>query len=165
MDNQNNKPHETLAFKVGIIGKYWSKRPVFSINVDGETKFHGEVKNPSLWTLGVTEDDVVDYIEFTHTVEEGLDHYIEIRLENKDNGNDGDTVVDAEGKIVRDMFITVHSIKVDGVELDQILWRNGVYTPDDPKIAPLTQCTTMGWNGGFRIDFTSPFYSWVLEHI
>jgi hypothetical protein len=153
MDNQNNKPRETLSFKLGLSGTFWDRRPEYTILISGEKITSGTITG---------ESNALEYIEFDHTIEEDSDYTLEIRLENKD---DSDTKVDEHGQIVKDMLLNIESIEIDDINVENLIWSISKYTPDDKDLPTLTKCTSLGWNGTYYFPFSSPFYVWLLENL
>ena len=104
-------------------------------------------------------DDSLSYIEFTEDVIEDQEHVLEIRLENKTNA---DTLT-KDGEIVKDMLLNIDSIEIDEIELGEIKWNLSEFVADDPKRETLKRCVNLGWNGSYKLKFTTPFYLWLLE--
>jgi hypothetical protein len=72
------------------------------------------------------------------------------------------------------MVLNIDSIEVDEIDLGNLLWTASIYNPIYPdcyadqeqkNIKDITECVTLGWNGMWRLPFTSPFYIWLLENI
>lgn len=156
---------ELLHFKVGLSGSSNRKQPEFKISVNGVKQVHDKLKG------AVNE---TEYFEFDVEISEG-DNSIEIELLNK---SFGDTVLDQEGNIIDDMLLNIDSIEIDEIDLGPLKWtisdyrpiyperykaeifRNGGNVPESVK-----NCVNMGWNGIWKLPFTSPFYIWLLENI
>jgi hypothetical protein len=152
---------ETLHFKVGLSGTSEKKQPRFSIAVDGNV---------------VQEDilsqapNVTEYFEFDVSLTEEP-HELQISLLNKESA---DTVKDASGNIVGDMMLNIDSVEIDEIALGGLLWTASIYNPiypesytdhDQKNIKDVLNCKNLGWNGVWRLLFTSPFYIWLLENI
>ena len=146
-DSQPDK--ETLVFKIGLTASYWGKKPQYSVLLNGKKYAEG------------TCDESLSYVEFTADVVEEQEHILEIRLENK---TDADTVTEGN-EIVKDMLLNIDSIEIDGVELGEIKWNFSEFVADDPNRPILKRCVNLGWNGSYRLKFTSPFYLWLLENM
>lgn len=150
MVNQPN--NETLKFRIGLSGTFWANRPKFSVLINDTKVASGVIEGDS---------DVVQYIEFNHDVFDGATNQLKIRLENKLLG---DTVENADKtEIVKDMLLNIVSIEIDEISLGYMLWTESKYIADDPEREPITHCINLGWNGTYSIEFTSPFYLWLLE--
>lgn len=147
--------YETLDISVTIRGEFWDNRPEFSLWFDGEMI--------NSHTLTSTESYTIN---FARTLAPG-DHVIDIRLLNK---TPADTVVDKNNNIIKDMILSVEDIVIDDISLDHLLWQ-AEYLLDRPQqfngntIDNLPGCVDLGWNGTYRLTFTSPFYIWLLERL
>jgi hypothetical protein len=155
---------ETLHFKIGLSTNSTSKLPEFTLGVNGTTHFKG-----TLSSGGSTE-----YFEFDAEIEEG-DGVFELCLLNK---QDSDTVMSPDGEILEDMLLNVDSIEIDDISLGFLLWTHSSYFPTYPESyieyskatgnelsESISNCVTMGWNGTWKIPFTSPFFVWLLENL
>jgi len=146
--------NELLNFKFTLSSKQWSKHPQFSIWIDSHRFVSSELPNQEIHTF-----------EFSHEVTEG-NHDLKIRLENKDKE---DTQI-VNGEIVNDMLLNIEDIMIDNVSLGNLLW-SGEYHLDKPQqyngrtITKLDNCINLGWNGAYVLNFSSPFYIWLLEKI
>lgn len=143
---------ERLHFRIGISGTYWLKKPVYSVLVNSTEYVRATVS-------GASEE--IEYVEFDCELNEGA-HVLQIRLENK---SDRDTVVDLNNVITQDMLLNIKSIEVDGIDLGNIIWNKSYFEGDEPDRPRLDNCVNLGWNGSYILQFTSPFYLWLLENI
>lgn len=97
-------------------------------------------------------------------LEEG-DHTFDIVLSGKTVDH---TKVDEAGNIVSDVLIHVANIALDDINIDQIMSEQAVYTHNSNNTAELTEHKfygPMGCNGTVRLNFTSPFYLWLLSNM
>jgi hypothetical protein len=146
---------EKLSFVVTLSGTFWEKRPQFSIWLDDKNVMQSEIPDSASHSL-----------TFEHTVDEGP-HSLKIRLENKDQLTD--TVIE-NGEVVKDMLLNIDDITIDGISLGNLLW-SAEYKLDAPHeykgqtIDHLDSCVNLGWNGTYILNFTSPFYIWLLEKL
>jgi len=160
MDNK-----ETLTFKIGLSSTSDKKQTEFKIGINGNTLVHSKLSK----SVNETE-----YFEFSHEIAEG-DNVLEISLLNK---GFGDTVVDSEGNIVSDLLLNIDSIEIDEIDLGALKWTLSSYDPEYPErykaeavkhgkelSNDIKNCVNLGWNGTWKLPFTSPFYIWLLEHI
>lgn len=145
---------ETLKFKIGLSGTYWSKRPAYSILIDG-------VEQVSTVISG--QMDEVQYEEFTIDLVEDQQHTLIIRLNNKSE----EDVEENEYKntIVNDMLLNICSIEIDDIDLGILKWTCSEFVGDDPSRPTLKNCVNLGWNGAYTLTFSSPFYLWLLENM
>ena len=146
-DNQLN--FETLSFKIGLSAVYWSKKPKYTVLLDGKKCAEGQC------------DESLSLIEFSAELIEDKDHCLEIRLENKTNF---DTVLE-NNEIVKDMLLNIDSIEIDEINLGLVKWTLSEFVADDPKIETMKECVNLGWNGSYQLKFSSPFYLWLLENM
>ena len=140
---------ETLSFKIGLNGTFFNNVPAYSILLDG-------VKHASGKVLAETK-----FIDFSANIEEDQEHVLEIRLENKTSR---DTITE-NGEIIKDTLLNIDSIAIDDIELDELKWSISEFVGDDPARSILQRCVNLGWNGSYRLKFTSPFYLWLLENM
>jgi hypothetical protein len=147
---------EHLHFKIGLAGQYWDKKPQYSILLNNNVIQTGLLESLS---------DEITYIEFDREVDEGP-ATLKIRLENKE---DSDVVKDnyesENFTIVKDLLLSIKSIEINEINLDKLIWDCGIFTGDDPNRPVLDNCVDLGWNGTWELQFTSPFYIWLLENI
>ena len=150
--NQLLRNTETLKFRIGVSGSYWNKKPAYSVSVDGVEQ---------ACAIIAADTGVVEYAEFTLAVMEDSPHLLEIKLLNK---TDDDVVqTQDQTEIVKDMLLNIESISIDDIELGQIKWDQSEFVAEDPDRPTLKNCVNLGWNGSYRLKFSSPFYLWLLE--
>ncbi len=144
---------ETLKFSVELSGTYWGKLPQFSIWLDDHVITQSEIHaNPQI-------------VAFERTVSNGP-HVLSIRLENKTH----EDTFTRNGEIVKDMLLNINDIIIDDISLGNLLW-TAEYILDEPQeyqgktITRLDHCVNLGWNGTYKLSFTSPFYIWLLEKL
>lgn len=142
---------ETLKFKIGLSGTYWDRKPQYTVLIDDVKVAEG------------VADSEVSYVEFSHDLEDDKSHTVNIRLENKTNYD----VVQSEDKstIVKDMLLNIESISIDDVDLGQLKWDKSKFVGDDPSRPVIANCVNLGWNGTYTLEFSCPFYLWLLENM
>jgi hypothetical protein len=148
----NSQPKETLSFKIGLSATFWDKLPEYSVLI-----------NDTLIERRCLDDDSIRYVEFTADLDEGTTNRLKIRLENK---TDQDTI-ESEDKsaIVKDMLLNIKSIEIDQISINQLMWDSSKFIADSPAIPTLVKCVNLGWNGTYVLEFTTPFYLWLLENL
>lgn len=154
---------EKIHFKIGLSGTYWDKKPHFTISVDDKEYVNAYITN---------ESDTTEFVEFDCEVEEETEHVLRIRLDNKDAT---DTVTDGPDlencKVLKDMLLNLVSIEVDDIELGLIAQMSGVFKFDEPQNYPapgsteIPLCVNFGFNGTYELEFSSPFYLWLLDKL
>lgn len=78
------------------------------------------------------------------------------------------TTIDADGNILKDACIQLESVKIDDLDVTDIVCLESKYTHDFNKSGDLAQHVfwgVMGCNGIASMDFTTPIYIWVIEKI
>jgi hypothetical protein len=152
--SQQQPEIETLSFRIGLSGTYWSKKPEFAVLVNDKNMAWGLIDAPV---------DQVQYVNFTEKFEENSINKLQIRLNNK---TDQDTVQDEEcTEILKDMLLNIKSIEIDNIDLGELVWSASQFIADDPVRPTLKNCINLGWNGAYTLTFASPFYLWLLENI
>ena len=142
---------EKLNFAIILKGTYWDKVPAYSIRV-----------NSKEYANGYADKDPIT-VQFTCELEEDHEHTLEIRLENKTDRD----CIQSEDKttILKDMLLNIISIEIDEIELDNLKWSASEFVADDTSHPVLKNCVDLGWNGSYKLKFTSPFYLWLLENM
>jgi hypothetical protein len=152
--SQHLPDSENLKFRIGLSGTYWGKTPQYSILLNKIKLHSAEINEPN---------GKVFYVEFQAECIEEFDNVLEIRLENKD---DSDTVENLDKTaILKDMLLNIHSIEIDDIAMDHLMWTKSQFHPDDAARPVLYNCVNLGWNGTYTFKFTSPFYLWLLESL
>ena len=154
---------EKIHFKIGLSGTYWDKKPHYTISIDDKEYVNAHITK---------ETDATEYVEFDCEVEEEAEHVLRIRLDNKDAT---DTITDGPDltncTILKDMLLNLISIEVDDIELGTLTQMLGVFKYDTPQDYPEPGSTEIpcsinfGFNGTYELQFSSPFYLWLLEKI
>ncbi|CAB4133624.1 hypothetical protein UFOVP257_346 [uncultured Caudovirales phage] len=152
---------EVIHFKIGLSGTSSSKQPEFKICVNGSEFHHSTLtQNPN----------ITEFFEFDAEIDEG-DNSLGIELLNK---LPEDTIKDEAENIIEDMLLTIESIEIDDIDLGSLKWAISAYYPIYPEVYldedqkqqnEIKNCVHLGWNGTWKLPFSSPFYIWLLEHI
>ena len=144
---------EKIKFEFVLRPEYWDKPPYIQIFIDEEIKFDDSITE----TL---------HIVFDSNLDPGL-HQIKIVRSNKTN----DQCIDG-----KDQKIHLDKVVIDGINIRNIIWHYSWYEPEYPQPWALFQLkqgiklekkvigeTTFGHNGTWNLNFTSPFYSYVMD--
>ena len=84
---------------------------------------------------------------------------ISIVYKNKRFGPDAwDTIVDAEGNIIKDQHILIKSIRIDECNLNFLITTNALKLDDGTS---LDTNGYLSFNNTYSIDFEEPYYDWV----
>lgn len=123
----------------------------FSIWLDQAQIWHGDPCGAGMILVSLPQSDG--------------DHVLEMKLSGKGPEH---TKVDAQGQILEDVMVTVSDIKIDEVNIDQILSNQAVYEHDFNGTGQTTRDRFyghMGCNGHVRLQFFTPVYIWLLENM
>lgn len=123
------------------------------VTLDGHTHWLGQVGTDAV-EISVIFDDAVE-----------ADHVLAITLMNK---TAADTRLDAEGKILEDKLLQINDVAIDEVNIDQLVHMLSTYQHDgNGTTDPVTEkfYGPMGCNGTVILQFKSPVYLWLLEHM
>ncbi len=153
--NQVQPKLEKIHFKIGLSGTYWGKKPQYEILVNDKQFYQGIISN---------EQNQPEFFEFSTELEEDCNHKLQIRLTNK---TDKDVVKDVDDidnfNIVQDMLLNIDSICIDDIDIGSLMWTESSFVGDDTTRPILKNCVNLGWNGTYTLEFSSPFYLWLLE--
>jgi len=156
---------EKLKFKLELYATMWHRAPQVAVRIGDKTYFSGDVTE--------TEQHP-KVIEFEHEFNEGEESTLVLDRAGKTRN---ETVVDAEGKIIKDQLLNIKSISIDEIDLGALVFQ-AVYRPQyaeewhaQQKMAGIEHpetfknVTSMGHNGTWTFHFASPFYMWLLENL
>lgn len=147
---------ENLKFKITLSGTFWNNPPKYSIWIDDTLIKQSQISKNS---------NEYEVIEFNLDLEEST-HALKIKLENKTNS---DTIVE-NNQIIKDTLLNIESIEIDDMDLEKLKW-SSQYLLDSPQeyqgkiIDHLDHCVNLGWNGTYILEFSTPFYIWLLENL
>jgi hypothetical protein len=155
---------EKLKFKLELYSTRWDKFPRAEILINNHSHYNQEI-------TGTEKEPTV--IEFEHELKEGEKYRLIINRSGKDIRQ---TVIE-NGQIVKDQLLHIKSIEIDEIDIGALVY-SGLYTPKYPEPWASEQAaagnklpesfknvTAMGHNGRWELDFTSPFYMWLLENL
>lgn len=153
--NQVRPDLENIHFKIGLSGTYWDKKPQYEILINDKKIVDGIIQNPQ---------SVTEFFEFAVDLEEDKNQILQIRLVNK---TDDDVVVDSDEyenvTILKDMLLNIDSICINDIDIAHLMWTESEFVGDDSQRPILKNCVNLGWNGTYVLEFTTPFYLWLLE--
>jgi hypothetical protein len=155
---------EKLKFKLELYSTRWDKAPRAEILINEHNHYNQEI-------TGTEKEPTV--IEFEHELKEGEKYRLIINRSGKDTRQ---TVVE-NGQIIKDQLLHIKSIEIDEIDIGALVY-SGLYTPKYPEPWASKQAaagnklpesfknvTAMGHNGRWELEFTSPFYMWLLENL
>lgn len=131
----------------------WGKRPPeVTVMLDGHVRWQG-----------LLEADLT--LDWGQSLERGS-HCLEVAFSGKTNE---DTTAE------HDHAVVIDHVDFFGIRDDKFRWQ-GVYRPDYPEpwrteqesqgielLPELTAHTYLGWNGTWRLDFTTPIFTWMHQ--
>jgi hypothetical protein len=97
--------------------------------------------------------------------DDDLAHELRLVMKNKTEEH---TEVNDLGDIVRDARLVISELCFDGIKLGNIVAEKAVYEHDfngSMEKSLHEFFGEMGCNGTVKIEFTTPVYMWMLEHI
>lgn len=144
---------EKIQFHLTMSADYWDKKPTAEIYVDNELKYSDFISGQQT-------------ITFDHTLDFG-NHQLKIVRGNKTD----DQCINGQ-----DQKLNLLSVAIDGVNIRNIIWHYSWYEPKYPQPWALLQQkqgiqleskifgeTTFGHNGTWYLNFTSPFYRYIMD--
>ena len=156
---------ETLKIGIELWATMWDKPPQAGLWIDDQNHYNGEI---------IGTQSKPNIITFEHTFKENTEHCLTIKRGNK---LPGQTVVDNDGNVLKDQLLHIKNIEIDDINLGAIVY-NGIYYPEYPEpwasqqrsmgvelVESFNNCTSMGFNGDWKLKFTSPFYLWLIDNL
>lgn len=148
---------EDIEFEIKLSGNWWNEPPAAEIYIDDQlvvpefsvTAVHGQSSKT---------------VSFKVSLEEAP-HVLRIRYTNKKNQD----TVQENGKIVKDQLLHVDAIKIDEVELGNLIYKKLVLKPERDDLDWLQKeivgQTCSGFVGEWHLEFSLPTYLWLLENL
>ena len=78
------------------------------------------------------------------------------------------TEIDQQGNILRDHWIDISNVELDGIPIDPVFLKNSQYWHSFNRAEPHQADVfwgVMGCNGTVRFEFQGPVYMWLLENM
>lgn len=151
---------EKLKFKIGLSGTYWGdKTPEYRVSIGDVTYIQGNITAPS--------GEIV-FIEFDTELSEDV-HQLKITLLNKDAATD--VVKNENNEVIKDILLNVESIEIDDIDIGFLRFSKSKFHMDKKQVYngtvtdSIESCVNLGFNGSYTLEFTSPFYLWLLENL
>lgn len=142
-----------ITFELSSV--WWNLPPYCTLTYNSKNLWQGAISQKSCLSFTVNDDEPIGIIG------------VELSQKTLD-----DTVVDAEGKILKDKLLKIEKISIDEVELGYLIFLLGKFVPQYPAHlmdqnlpAELSQIDTFGFNGVWTLTFTKPFHIWYLENL
>jgi hypothetical protein len=165
---------ELLKFEITLSGTYWDKIPEFEILINNNSVYSGQITclNSRRGLPASDPNDILapEYLQVIAFEQElaADNHVLGIRLKNKTQDQTSGFI---NGVWLRDMLITVEKIKIDDIDLQNLIFTESIYEFDQPQTHngntanSCTNCTSLGHNGTFKLPFVTPFYMWLMEKL
>lgn len=140
---------EKIKFKILLGSNYQTEAPHAEVLIDDTVIFDAQVSSES-------------YIIHNGNFENEGDHKLIIKLKNKKPEH---TEVDADGNIIKDSLLEIKQVIMEDIEIHNSfsLDQNKFYYEHSGEQHQLYN--TLGVNGQAVINFSTPFYVWLLETI
>ena len=151
---------ETITFELHLVSEFWKTPPLATISIDDTEYFNGPV------AAGST------VVKFTHTCAFDRPHRLTLDRQGK---TDDEIRIEPDGTRA-EQYLTIEKIKIDGVDIRNIIWTYSVNVPEYPEPwaseyvtagnileKEVIGTTKFGHNGIWYLDFTSPFYIYIMQ--
>lgn len=138
---------ETIEFQINFTATYHNQLPGVVITVDDDIKFMGIINDTKL------------SVKFTHTLNFSSLHNLQIQRRFTEP----------------DQMLVIESITIDGINIKNIIWEHSYFEPEYPEpwaTQQQAQCrileakvigeTYLGHNGVWTLNFSSPFYKFIM---
>lgn len=145
---------ETIKFEITLQPIYWDQPPHAVVKLNNKEYFNNFI----------TEKIKISFLE---TIPFDS-HLLEIIRTNKTD----DQYIDES----RDQKLQLNEVKIDGINIRNIIWHYSNYLPNYPKLWSLYQIkqginlekkvrgeTMFAHNGIWQFKFTSPFYRYIFD--
>jgi hypothetical protein len=140
---------ETIEFEISFTSIYSDQPAYATILVDDQVKFADIIS------------DVNTKVLFKHTLAFDKGHTLTIKRSNKTGEN---------------QMLVIDRIKIDGIDIRNIIYTDSINEPQYPKLWELQQLkagiklekqitgeTYLGHNSTWHLNFTSPFYQFLMN--
>lgn len=147
---------EKIKFEIFLDTEYWDRPPYAELLIDKTQKFIGPVDNACLQP-----------IVFEHELLFNQTHQLSIRRFGKTNDQVKENL---------NQTLSIDKILIDGINIRNIMWAYSWNEPDYPEPWATQQRelgviledkipaeTVFGHNCTWRLDFTSPFYRFIMD--
>ena len=150
---------ETITFEFELKPTYWDRPPHIEVILDGDTMLEQDIVKPTT-------------ICFTRSVDFNKTHTLAIKRSGKD---DSQCCEDENGNWL-DQMLELVSVKIDGINIRDIVWAYSWSEPEYPEPWATEQReqgieleervlgeTVFGHNTTWKLEFTSPFYKHIMK--
>lgn len=150
-------PKENITFEITFESVWWKDPPHATIYIDDQKKFDGDILHNQT-------------VKFSHILD-FTNHELIIHRTGKNNQQVRFTEQGVEGQ-----DLIINCIKIDGVNIRNLIWTDGGYYPDYPEPwasqernrgvvleERVSGETHLGHNGMWKLKFASPFYRFLMD--
>ena len=142
---------EDIKLEIKLLSNAIDRCPNVKISIDDTEYFSGEVLGEHVAT-------------FTARVSDKFNLNINFA------GNDSrDFILDDQGMPTNSTMITIDSVKLEGIDVTEIVYKNSVYTIDPSEKYvnkyQLEECMDFSFCGVWTVSVQSPVYIWMLENL
>lgn len=159
-----SQPHkEKILFEIGLAAEFWDKPPHATISIDGVNHWHDDVLAPIANPL---------VVRFWNEFVFPSTHTLSLTRTGK---TPDQTQIFHDGSL-KDQMLRLMSVRIDGIDIQNIVWHRSWFEPEYPVEWAQQQQdagvvlethvrgeTWLGHNGTWRMDFTSPFYKFLID--
>jgi len=151
---------ETIKFSINLFAEYWDKPPEVKILLDDVPQIDKQLDKGS------------NNLTFVETCKFNEPHRLTIIRSGKDNKQ---VKVNYDGGLL-DQYVILQKIVIDGVDIQNIIQSRSVFEAHYPEPWASQQLaagiqlekaaigvTTFGHNGIWYLNFTSPFYEYLMK--
>lgn len=159
----NFPTEETIKFELYLKADYPKNPPRIQILLDDHEKFNGVIEKGE------------KIVSFHHTCSFLSPHRLTLVRYGKTNNDTIKDPMDPEHSYVTQMLI-LKKLKIDGIDIRDIVWVKSITEPQYPEPWASNQkamgnvleekiigCTEFGHNCKWYLDFTSPFYYFIMK--
>jgi len=134
-----------------VSGEWCNSWPILNISLNNLTIFKDEVKKEC--NIDINLDSLSEKNNILH-----------IGMEGKKMGEQNiyDTIVDDNGTIVKDKYISIHNICIDEVEISKLLTTYYVENLNHPHTIHDTH-SIISYNGYYEIQYSLPLYDSLIQ--
>ena len=139
--------NETIEFRINFTATYYKSPPGIIITIDDDVKFTGKISNNK------------QLVKFNHTLNFSDPHKLQINRKFAE----------------ADQMLVIDSIFIDHVDVKNIIWEYSYFEPEYPEPWATEQHqqghvlepkvigeTWLGHNGIWTLNFSSPFYRYLM---
>lgn len=150
---------ENIVFDIILNATYWDRPPELEVLIDNKSVGQYTIDQPEF------------HIRFKQVMSFDQTHTLELKRSGKTNDQ---TQILTNG-ILKTQMLHIKTIKIDNIDLRNLVWSRSVFTPEYPEPWASEQQSQgveleeqvigemyLGHNGAWRFEFTSPIYKFLV---